>query len=517
MRSGGNAGPADNETRNITYKSSKVVAFFVITYYTKKRPAVMMLVDGKHHYINSEADVMKFSRKDVSCKAHARPTLRFECHQLTAFGGLVVLQEFFTQLDLMGRLRDVFYRRQSGKVYRPHKLFLQLIVHLLLGFRSLRDVVCYQGDPMVQRVVGLGRLADPATLSRMLRDTTDAEIASLRRVMSSQVLGRLQVVALPRITLDFDGSVRSTTRRAEGTAVGFNRRKKGARSYYPLFCTVAQSGQVLDLLHRPGNVHDSHGARAFILHCVRLVRQHCPHAVIEVRMDSAFFSDEIVHALDAEGVEFSVSVPFERFPRLKERIESRRRWWCCGKGMSHFELQWKPKRWPRRHRFLVIRQEIKQQRKGELQLDLFEPREWQYEYKVIVSNKHTAAKSVTRYHEGRGSQEGIFGELKTDVAMGHIPVRTRNGNQAYLLAGLMGHNFLRELQMRQCPPQRNTTAKRAALWVFEQVGSLRQRVFQRAGKLTRPSGRLTLTINASKPIQQRILSLRDAASRKTAA
>lgn len=459
---------------------------------------------------------MKYSRKQIHGKAHARTNLRFECHQLTAFGGLIVLQEFFAQLNLVDRLRGVFHRRQSGKVYRPQKLFLQLILHLLLGFRSLRDVVCYQADPLVQRVLGLQKVADPSTLSRMLKETTDAEITSLRRLLSQQVLDRLQLAALPRITLDFDGSVRSTAGRAEGTAAGFNKKKKGLRSYYPLFCTVAQTGQVLDLLHRPGNVHDSHGAREFILQCVHSVRQRLPHAVIEVRMDSAFFSDEIVQGLEEAGVEFTISVPFERFPALKQQIESRRRWKRCGRGMSCFELQWKPKSWPQRRRFLVIRQEVKQQQKGELQLDLFEPRSWKYEYKVIVSNKQTSAKTVTRYHEGRGSQEGIFGELKTDVAMGHIPVRTRNGNQAYLLAGLLGHNLLRELQMRQSAPQRRTTAKRAALWVFEQVGSLRQRIFHRAGKLTRPKGRLTLTLNASPPLQESLLSLRDAANKKAA-
>jgi hypothetical protein len=50
--------------------------------------------------------------------------------------------------------------------------------------------------------------------------------------------------------------------------VGFNKQKKGARSYYPLFCTVAQSGQVLDHLHRSGNVHDSNGALEFVTRCV---------------------------------------------------------------------------------------------------------------------------------------------------------------------------------------------------------------------------------------------------------
>ena len=52
----------------------------------------------------------------------------------------------------------------------------------------------------------------------------------------------------------------TTRRHAEGTAMGFNRKRKGARSYYPLFCTVAQTSQFLDLHHRPGNVHDSNGA-----------------------------------------------------------------------------------------------------------------------------------------------------------------------------------------------------------------------------------------------------------------
>lgn len=50
-------------------------------------------------------------------------------------------------------------------------------------------------------------------------------------------------------------------------------------------------------------------------------------------MDSAFFSDEIVHALESEGVEFTISVPFERFPDLKQQIKSRRSWRLCGEAV----------------------------------------------------------------------------------------------------------------------------------------------------------------------------------------
>ena len=84
---------------------------------------------------------------------------------------------------------------------------------------------------------------------------------------------RLVAERFASVTLDFDGSVLSTGRHAEGTAVGFNKKKKGARSYYPLFCTVAQTDQVLDVHHRPGNVHDSNGADTFIEHRDRLAHR----------------------------------------------------------------------------------------------------------------------------------------------------------------------------------------------------------------------------------------------------
>ena len=55
---------------------------------------------------------------------------------------------------------------------------------------------------------------------------------------------------LATITLDFDGSKLGTCREAEGVANGFNKKKKGQRSYYPLYCTVAQTAQVLVIHHR---------------------------------------------------------------------------------------------------------------------------------------------------------------------------------------------------------------------------------------------------------------------------
>jgi hypothetical protein len=358
---------------------------------------------------------------------------------------------------------------------------------------------------LVRRVLGLKQLPNVATLSRMLKEADAKSVENLRRVLRQIVVDRLRSMALARITLDFDGSVQSTKRRAEGTAVGFNKKKKGARSYYPLFCTIAQTLQVLDFLHRPGNVHDSNGARAFILACIDVIREAMPGVQIEVRMDSAFFSDELVEALAELGVEFTISVPFERFTELKGMIEERQRWWALDGETSYFETNWKPKCWDHRFRFVFIRTRVKKQQKGPIQLDLFEPYVYGYEFKVIVTNKTIKPKRVTTFHEGRGSQENIFGELKSHCHVDYVPVRTLAGNQTYLLAGLFAYNLTRELQMQTAERSRGTTAKRAALWVFEKVDTLRKKLIQRAGRVTEPKRTLTLTISASADIETRLL------------
>jgi hypothetical protein len=452
---------------------------------------------------------MKLRRSQVRRQARALPKIEFENQALTSFAGLVLLQQLVGTLHLKARLRGCFRHVTAGKVFGRATLFLQLVAHLLLGFRDLRDSRAYRDDPLIQRLLGIKRLPDVATLSRMLKDADERSVTALRRLLGDLLFERLSTLGLARVTLDFDGSVQSTRRRAEGTAVGYNKKRKGARSYYPLFCTIAQTSQVLDFLHRSGNVHDSQGAREFILACVDHVRTALPGVIVEVRMDSAFFSDAIVSALQEAGIEFTISVPFERFCELKGMIEARRSWRKVNGRVSCFETDWKPRVWDRRFRFVFVRTRALRQRKEPVQLDLFVPHETGYDFKVIVTNKTVAAGHVVAYHEGRGSQEGVLGELKSQCQMGHVPVRRRLGNQMYLLAGLFAHNLVRELQMATAAPCRGTTPRRTALWQFERLDTLRHTLLYRAGRLTRPCGVLTLTMNANAWLRKRFIEMRE--------
>jgi hypothetical protein len=158
-------------------------------------------------------------------------------------------------------------------------------------------------------------------------------------------------------------------------------------------------------------------------------------------------------------------------------------------------------------RFLLFRTRTKQQRKGPVQLDLFTPYQEGYEFKVTVTNKALGVAALAEYHGGRGSQQGVFGELKTQCQMDYIRVRTRAGNETYLLASLFAFNLIRELQMQLAPPARTTNRKRTALWTFEQVTTVRRTILPRAGRLSRPAGKLILTFCAGKQLKERLLKI----------
>jgi hypothetical protein len=384
-----------------------------------------------------------------------------------------------------------------------------MIVHLMLGFRRLRDIERYRDDPVVLRALGLRRMPNVSTVCRSLSRMDRGSVENVRLLSREYVLSRLQAQRLSRVTLDFDGSVISTGRYAEGTAVGYNNKRKGERSYYPLLCTIPQTAQVLDVFHRAGNVHDSHKAVEFMRACIEAIRARLPVAILESRKDSAFFSDTMVDFLNSQGVQFSISVPFERFAELKLMIESRRRWKRLDAQWDYFESDWAPKCWQNHYRFLFLRHRVKKQSKEPVQLGLFVPHEEGYEFKVIVTNKRGKAKPILLFHNGRASQENMFSELKSQCNLDYVPTRRLSGNQLYFLSAVFAHNLFRELQMTTRKTDRQTTPKRAALWIFDEAASIRQKIIQRAGRLTRPHGRLRLTLSGNEVTRKEMMHYLD--------
>src|SRR5207245_489136 len=77
---------------------------------------------------------------------------------------------------------------------------------------------------------------------------------------------------VPRLPLDVDGTVVRTGATVAWAFRGFNPHHRKDLSYYPLVAHVAQTGHILRLKNRPGNVHDSKQSAAFLRELIEAVR-----------------------------------------------------------------------------------------------------------------------------------------------------------------------------------------------------------------------------------------------------
>jgi hypothetical protein len=96
----------------------------------------------------------------------------------------------------------------------------------------------------------------------------------------------------------------------------------------------------------------------------------------------------------------------------------------------------------------------------------------------------------------------FFCPLTVDIE--YVPVRRLYGNQLYCLAAMLAHNLTRELQMQSGEREFGTSEKRRPLWTFESLSTIRQRLVQRAARLIRPQGQLTLVMGANDRVREEI-------------
>ena len=148
-------------------------------------------------------------------------------------------------------------------------------------------------------------------------------------------------------------------------------------------------------------------------------------------------------------------------------------------------------------------------------MNLFEPHDFSFDYKVIVTNKTESTKAVVQFHNGRSSQKGISGDVKGDCGLIVIATQRLVGNQIYTLCAMMAHNLCKAIQMLAKPAAQRRRSKRPVVWEFKTLDTLRHRVIQRAGRLTRPQGELTLTMSPNKAVREDLFAFSGCSSKSS--
>ncbi len=426
--------------------------------------------------------------------------IEFVRQDLTSYGGLELLRRYFCRLSLSDRLRQAFAAIPSD--YGGARLALLIMSLFYVGARRLDHLRYLAGDPLVARFCGLARLPTARTMSNWLKQFTQTSLAPLIQLNHDLVVETLAACRVPRLTIDVDGTVVCTGAKVQWAFRGFNPHHRKHLSYYPLLAHVAQTGQILRLKNRPGNVHDSKQAVAFVRELIASVRAGLGRGVpLEFRMDAAFFQRDLLRLLAAQGCAYAIKVGYWSWLPLKQLAAECRDWRPLAPGVTGFEHRLTIRQWGLDLRVMIYRKHVRHETAKNFQLDLFTPDDGHFEYYAVATNMTLGLPALFAFVCGRGAQEKTLAELKGEFALDVVPTNHYGANSAWQQLSILAHNLVRSFQLDTLAEAKPRSRKRTYAYLFRSMRTLRFLFIARAGRVTRIAGRNVLRLARNERIE----------------
>ena len=450
---------------------------------------------------------MKLSKLEIRSRVKSFLPIEFTDEPLTSHAGLELFRRFLDRAGWSERLRAAFADRQFDTDYGSFRSVLVVVGLLLLGGSRLSHLRVLDRDRLFHRFVRLRRLPDERTLSRGLREITSTWQERLNALLREVTYRTCDEIELTRATVELDGTVLRTGACVDGAERGFNPHHPKDPSYYPLTAHLAQTGQLLGVWNRPGNVNDSVGAAARIEVLLADVRSQLGAVPLEVRLDGAFFQKAVLDVLTASRVEYALKVPMWQWLGVRPKIAARRSWTRVNASVQAFAVRHRIAKWRRTERIVIYRKKVSGKTRKNFQFDLFSPDDGHYEYSMVATNKKVRPRTLWAFMAGRGGHEKTLGELKQHLAFGTIPTNDWDANSTWQLLSALTHNFVRHFQVQTGVARRPSTRKRTCRYRFHSLRTLRFTLLGLPGRIARPAGRAVLRIGASPTSRQRIRNI----------
>jgi len=406
-------------------------------------------------------------------------TEEFTGKNLTRFGGAGLLRRFFKRQHIQEKIEQgvqIEGRRECK--YGVGSMLVSLLYGMFLGYPRPSQMEVLTTDKVFQKIAGLISFPVQSTISRFL-DGLKVVVARQIAVLNFDLLLKFRegFRTFFSITLDLDSHVSPVYGRQQRAGRGYNPKKKGRRSYHPLFCFIGETRDYLAGLLRSGKHHTSYQAIPFLKGILKKLPAHIQK--IRLRADSGFFSVDFLKFLVKRSIEFYVVVPLQ--PWIQKKIWGIKDWKDIGWGVEVSELEYVLAK-EITLRLVVIRKRVKKGESPKKQLKLLAMEEVLYDYQVIVTNGLLVAEEVWRFYNQRACcenfiKEGIYGFGLDKVISHHYA-----GNYAYFELLMLGYNlmnFFKEGVLHQEKVKR-------------MIQTIRERLFLIPARLIKTAGRWIL-------------------------
>jgi hypothetical protein len=291
-----------------------------------------------------------------------------------------------------------------------------------------------------------------------------------------------------------DSTVFERYGRQQGALKGHNPRKHGRPSHHPLLVVLAEAHFILHGWLRSGNCGVARGVEEFLKEALALLEEK--HRIRVVRADAGFFDQKLLSFLEERGLPYIVVARLTRWlKREAMRVEA---WRALDENFSVGEFRLQLYGWDRERRFVVIREQLREENDSAGKRLLEVPG---FTFRVFVTDRPEAPEEIWRDYNQRADVENRIAELKLDLAADAFCLHEFFATEAAFCAVLVLFNLLVEFQ-------RASGSKR-----YRQPASLRMEVFLCGAILGRAGHRLVLHLSSAwgglekrKPLIENILS-----------
>ena len=367
--------------------------------------------------------------------------LKFVNKEITPFGGLSLFSKMLEKCHFEEHLNKCGIPSQgSNRGYRPLQLIMGLFAGVWCGTSCFGHLDVVRYDAALCKLLGWERGADHRAYQRYF---TKFSQAVNQRMFGNLFSWFFSELSFDNFTLDFDSTVMVREGNQEGASKGYNPQRPGRLSHHPLMAFVADVRMIANYWLRPGNTSASTNYLSFLDDTLSRLQNK---QVGLVRMDSGFFSKDILESLEMNDLKYFIACRFNN--RIKYSLTHEKRWVQIANGLEISETTYQTDGWTEQKRIVMARQEIEKRPKAAgkqvKQLEFFEDENdfGKYRYSCFVTNLGLPAKIVYDAYRGRADSENRIKELKNDFSIDDFVSNNFWATEACGNFIIMAYNFM---------------------------------------------------------------------------
>ena len=204
-----------------------------------------------------------------------------------SFGGIGAVGRLVSKVGLAREIDRHLELLKRHLPYHESDHVLNIAYNLLCGGARLEDLNGPRHDAAYMDALGAELIPSPTAAGDFTRRFSEADVIELMECINAVRprlwRGRGRELLGPVAYVDVDGTLAPTLGRKKA---GMDMSYKGVWGYHPLVVSLANTGEVLYLVNRPGNAVSHRGAAAWIDKAVALVAPHAERVC--VRGDTDF-------------------------------------------------------------------------------------------------------------------------------------------------------------------------------------------------------------------------------------